>query len=95
MQWEGVWREFEAASRLTSFKIREQSGHSFKSSLRHIITVDHRDQPIFPSTGFHLKVTQEYAGLGGDVAFLKNDSDVQVNIPLPFDLVSPTKFSTK
>jgi outer membrane protein insertion porin family len=51
------------------------------------MTVDHRDQPIFPNQGIFLRLTQEYAGAGGDVAYLKNESDLQVNIPLPFELV--------
>lgn len=88
MQWEGSWRQLEASSRQTSFAVREQSGHSFKSSLRHIMTVDHRDHPIFPSSGVLLKLVQEYAGLGGDVAFVKHDSELQANVPLPAGLVS-------
>jgi len=87
MQYEGAWRQLEASGRTTSFAVREQSGHSFKSALRHIMTVDHRDQLIFPTTGVALKLVQEYAGLGGDVAFVKHDSELQVNIPLPFELV--------
>lgn len=87
MQWEGSWRQLEASSRQTSFAVREQSGHSFKSALRHIMTVDHRDHPIFPSSGVLLKLVQEYAGLGGDVAFVKHDSELQANVPLPQNLV--------
>jgi len=88
MQWEGAWRQLSATSRATSFAVRSQSGHSFKSSLRHILTIDHRDDRIYPSSGVLLKLAQEFAGLGGDVAYVKHDSEVQVNIPLPFDLVS-------
>lgn len=88
MQYDGTWRHVEASGRTTSFAVREQSGHSFKSAIRHIMTVDHRDHPIFPSTGVLLKLVQEYAGLGGDVAFVKHDSELQVNIPLPFELVN-------
>ncbi len=88
MQWEAAWRELEASSRTTSFAVREQSGHSFKSALRHILTVDHRDDHLYPSNGVLLKLVQEFAGLGGDVAYVKHDSEVQVNIPLPFDFVS-------
>jgi len=88
MQFEGCWRQLEAAGRQTSYAVREQSGHSFKSALRHILTVDHRDRPIFPNSGVLLKFVQEYAGVGGDVAYVKHDSEIQANIPLPFDLVS-------
>jgi len=87
MQWEGGWRVLEASSRKTSMAVREQSGDSFKSALRHILSVDHRDSTIFPTSGVLLKLVQEYAGLGGDVAYVKHDSDLQVNFPLPFDMV--------
>jgi len=88
MQYEGSWRELEVSGRTTSFAVREQSGHTFKSALRHVMTVDHRDSAIFPRSGVLLKLVQEYAGLGGDVAYVKHDSELQVNVPLPFlDLV--------
>lgn len=31
----------------------------------------------------------ELAGLGGDIGFLKNEVDLQVNVPLPKDMVRP------
>jgi outer membrane protein assembly factor BamA len=56
------------------------------------MTVDHRDQLIFPTSGVLLKLVQEYAGLGGDIAYVKHDSELQVNIPLPFELVRESQF---
>lgn len=88
MQYEGTWREVTPGSRATSFAIREQSGHSFKSALRHIMTLDHRDDQVFPTNGILLKLVQEFAGVGGDAAFVKHDSEIQLNIPLPFEIVS-------
>lgn len=31
---EGVWRDLRALSRTTSFTVREQAGHSLKSSIK-------------------------------------------------------------
>ena len=33
LKWEGVWRELGCLARTASFAIREESGHSLKSSL--------------------------------------------------------------
>ena len=44
--------------------VREQCGHTLKSSLRHILSVDRRDNPVFPTEGSLFKLVQEYAGIG-------------------------------
>lgn len=33
LKWEGVWRELGCLARTASFAVREESGHSLKSSL--------------------------------------------------------------
>ncbi|KAK9745343.1 Omp85 superfamily domain [Popillia japonica] len=43
----------------------------------HILTIDLRDDRIFPSCGFLAEWTIELAGLGGDVRLLKNDIYLQ------------------
>lgn len=75
-------------SRSTSFDVREQTGLSLKSALRHILSIDLRDEPIFPSCGSLFQVTSEFAGLGGDVGFVKNEAFVQGNYSLYEDYVS-------
>lgn len=82
LQWEGIWRELGCVNRATAFAVREQCGHSLKSSLKHILTVDRRDNPIFPSEGSFFRLSQEFAGLGGDVGFFKNELETQANLPL-------------
>lgn len=62
-------------------------GHSLKSSLKHILTVDKRDNPILPNYGSFFRLNQEYAGLGGDVGFLKHEIEYQVNQPIGNDFV--------
>lgn len=87
LQWETTWRDLSVLNRTTAFEIREMSGPSLKGSLRHILSVDRRDQPIFPRSGTLLRLTTEYAGLGGNVNFLKNEAQFQANIPLTNDVV--------
>ena len=53
-----------------------------KSSLRHVLTCDRRDNAIFPPVGSLLRMSQEFAGRGGDVGFFKNDVELQANLPL-------------
>jgi outer membrane protein insertion porin family len=84
LQFETTWRQLGTLShRACAFDVRKESGHSLKSSIRHILTVDRRDDAVFPTEGSLLRVTQEYAGLGGDIGFFKNHVDLQANLPLP------------
>ncbi len=82
LQWEGTWRDVRGLGRSCSFQVREQAGHTLKSALRHVLTVDRRDDVVFPAEGTLFKLTQEYAGLGGDVGFFRNEVELQANLPL-------------
>lgn len=82
LQYEAVWRNLSSLNRSVAFAVREQSGHSLKSAVKHILSVDRRDEPIFPSSGSFFKLSQEFAGLGGNVGFFKNEVELQSNIPL-------------
>lgn len=85
LQWECNWRNLTCLNRMSAFAVREQCGHTLKSSLKHILAVDRRDNPIFPAEGSLFKLSQEYAGLGlggGDVGFFKNEVEAQANVPL-------------
>uniref|UniRef100_A0A8C4NLD6 SAMM50 sorting and assembly machinery component n=1 Tax=Eptatretus burgeri TaxID=7764 RepID=A0A8C4NLD6_EPTBU len=88
VRWEAVWRELSCLSRTASFPVREESGHSLKSSLAHTMVVDCRDSTILPSKGVYLKVNQELAGYtGGDIRFLKEEMELQLNRSLPWGCV--------
>lgn len=91
LQWEGVWRELSCLSRTTTFPVREQAGHSLKSALRHVINFDNRDSPVFSSRGTLFRMVQELAGLGGDVGFIKQEVNCQVNVPVTSDIVSHSR----
>lgn len=87
LRWEGVWRQVSCLSRSAAFAVREQCGHSVKSSLKHIFIRDRRDNRILPNSGYKIQLVQELAGLGGDVQFWKTEAEIQYNIPLLSDCV--------
>lgn len=77
-QYEVSYRDIIAAKQ-ASFRVREQCGPSLKSALRHILSIDRRDDTIFPTGGSHVQFTTELAGLGGDIGFMKYDLMLQSN----------------
>ncbi|XP_026058298.1 sorting and assembly machinery component 50 homolog A [Carassius auratus] len=91
LKWEGVWRELGCLARTASIAVREESGHSLKSSLSHTMVIDTRNSTILPRKGALLKINQELAGYtGGDVSFLKEDFEIQLNKTLFWDSVLST-----
>ncbi|BES91824.1 Sorting and assembly machinery [Nesidiocoris tenuis] len=87
LQYEVDWRQLYPSSKYAAFEVREDAGHKLKSALRHILTLDRRDNPIFPVSGTMLKTTVEYSGLGGNINFLKGDLAMQWNVPLIKDVI--------
>lgn len=75
--YEGTWRNL-ISSLDSTFDVREQSGHSLKSSVKYTCQVDKRDHPILPTSGGFVKKTVEIAGFGGDVRFFKTNCDYQL-----------------
>ena len=88
LQWEAVWRELSCLNRNTAFEVRKECGHSLKSSLHHILERDTRDGKVLPTEGGLFRLQQELAGLGGDVGFIKNEAELQINKLLPHNIVS-------
>lgn len=87
LSWEGLWRDVTGLSKNASFAIREQAGHSLKSSLKHVLIVDERDNMALPSEGYLFRLSQELAGLGGDVRFLKNNLEYQHSVKVLNDVI--------
>ncbi|XP_067936840.1 sorting and assembly machinery component 50 homolog B-like [Watersipora subatra] len=81
--WLGVWRQLLPLSDKTAWSVREQAGHSLKSSLKHEMTFDSRDDVILPSQGIIFRLSQELAGLGGDCHFYSKQLSLQLNQVLP------------
>jgi len=87
VHWDVLWRELKALNNGIAFTVRNDMGHSLKSSLKHTYTIDTRDTPILPSTGILAKFVNEVSGLGGDVKFAKSEAEFQYNLPLTHGLI--------
>jgi outer membrane protein insertion porin family len=70
-----------------SGSILDQCRASFKSALKYAFTLDGRDSKAAPTRGSSFSVTTEIAGLGGDVNFVKLETDSQYHFPLTNSLV--------
>ena len=93
---QNVWREINPADRETPIKVREEAGHSLKSSLKSVFTIDNRNESVFSSRGLLFRTTQEYAGLFGNVGFYKQEMEFNFYQRLPFfkQIVLQTSFAT-
>lgn len=87
LQWEGNIRDIDVLTKTTSFDVRKECGPNLKSAFKHILSVDLRDDPIFPNAGSLFQLTSELAGAGGNVGFLKNDFFLQSNYSFGADFV--------
>lgn len=80
-QYEASWRLMGPDTKQTSFFVRNEAGSTLKSSLRHVWNIDTRNSVIFPTCGHLLQMTSEFAGIGGNVNFLKNEIRLQNTVP--------------
>lgn len=62
--------------------VREQEGSTLTSMLGHEMMYDMRDSKLNPKEGFYLKLNNDFAGLGGDVQYLRNRLSGAYYIPI-------------
>ncbi len=62
--------------------IREQSGKTLMSQIGQTLTLDYRDSRIDPHDGFVIRLGTDFAGLGGDVEYLRAKLDAAYYVPL-------------
>lgn len=93
---QNVWRQISPTDRETPIKVREEAGHSLKSSVKSVITFDNRDDKVFSSRGALVRLIQEYAGLFGNVGFFKQELELNYFQRLPFfrSIVLQSSFNT-
>ena len=53
--------------------ICQQRGSALKSQVGYTLSFDKRNDPIHPTRGFYVSLDQAFAGLGGDVKYIKTD----------------------
>lgn len=74
LRWTGKWREICSLGNQTPFQIREDFGHSLKSSISHSMQFQ---KPHPQGGGYSFRFEQEYAGLGGNVRFHRHEVSLQ------------------
>ena len=57
----------------TSITICQQRGSSITSAVGYTLDFDKRNDPIHPTRGFFLEANQDFAGVGGDVKYIKSE----------------------
>ncbi len=84
LDWRHIFGVVDGASPTT----RLSAGHSLKSAVEHTMTYSTRDSAVFPTSGVFCKVHSQFAGLGGDVSFLRNELTFSAHRPIiPSSLV--------
>ncbi|CAE6416657.1 hypothetical protein ACGC1H_002242 [Rhizoctonia solani] len=75
LAYEAAIRHIKDIDPNASLSMRQSAGYTSKSSISHTLTRDTRDDPLQGTRGSYLRYFQEFAGLGGDAAFFKTESD--------------------
>lgn len=55
--------------------IRDQEGETTTSLVGHDIVLDKRDNKFDPTEGYYFRISQDVAGLGGDVSFFRTEGN--------------------
>jgi outer membrane protein insertion porin family len=76
-----VDRELTDVDPNTSRFIQEQEGRTLLSQVSTTITYDRRDSRIEPRSGYVIRGGADWAGLGGDVSYVRFRGDAQYYIP--------------
>ncbi|MCH7864092.1 MAG: outer membrane protein assembly factor BamA [Proteobacteria bacterium] len=62
--------------------IQDQIGTETTSEISHLLTYDKRDNALFPTEGYFIRIKNDFAGLGGTVRHLRNQFTVAQFYPL-------------
>ncbi|HYM16927.1 MAG TPA: outer membrane protein assembly factor BamA, partial [Micropepsaceae bacterium] len=82
------------ATGTTSEAIRLSQGQYSASSIGYTYTYDTRDDPLKPTKGWNFAVSQDVAGLSGDLKYLRSVAGVEYYHPFFFGLVAEAAFNT-
>src|SRR6185437_1263871 len=62
--------------------ITNEAGSTLLSQISQVLTLDYRDSRLYPHTGGIIELGTDYAGLGGDVDFVRTNLNGAYYIPL-------------
>ncbi|NNU16694.1 outer membrane protein assembly factor BamA [Parvularcula sp. ZS-1/3] len=71
----------------------DRNGEFLTSQLGYTFNMDKTNDPIVPSSGFNLSLSQAFAGVGGDVNFHRSTLRSGVYRRLPYNLIGSIKFN--
>ena len=92
LKYDGQWRENLDVPLKAPFSVREQCGHTLRSAIQHSIISDGRNDPILPTSGNLFKHLVEFAGLGGNVKYIKSELELQLNKEIINDIIFGMSF---
>uniref|UniRef100_A0A915I9M8 Bacterial surface antigen (D15) domain-containing protein n=1 Tax=Romanomermis culicivorax TaxID=13658 RepID=A0A915I9M8_ROMCU len=87
-----AWRKVEILNEDAPFSVRQYAGHNLKSSIQSSLSYDSRDDPVLASKGVLLRLTNEFAGLGGNAHFFRQEFYANLSTKLPFDIILSSGF---
>lgn len=83
--------EIENVQVRASNLIRAQEGTRYVSEVSQILLYDQRDSRISPTDGYFVRLGSDLAGLGGDVAYLRNTASSGYFLPVADEWVLSTR----
>ena len=83
LTWENVYN----ADPNASLAVKEIQGTAIISSVGYSLLYDTRDNKRKPTRGFYFKGTQDLAGVGGSVDYLRSTADARAYYPISQDIV--------
>jgi outer membrane protein insertion porin family len=83
LMWENVYNVDPNAS----LAVKQIQGTALISSVGYSSIYDTRDNKKKPASGFYIKSTQDLAGAGGDVNYIRSTADLRAYYPLTQDIV--------
>ncbi len=82
-----AYTQITPTSNTTSTAVLLAAGSYTASSVGYTYTYDTRDDPILPTKGWNFFLTQDVAGLGGDLDYLRTSLGVENYHPFFFNLI--------
>ncbi|MCE3255184.1 MAG: bamA [Rickettsiaceae bacterium] len=67
---------------LASPSLKNLEGQYVNSSIGHSLFYDERDSRFDPRDGYYASLSQDYAGVGGDIKYLKNEGGAGYYLPI-------------
>lgn len=77
-----VQRSIYSVDSTASLYVQDEAGTSLLSQVGQTLTLDYRDSKVDPKTGFILRGGTDFAGLGGNVHYVRTKVDGTYYIPL-------------